>query len=435
MSHTTTYDQRVMQSRVMLFFIVILNVLVLVKTQTCQGLTQYSQCSSNPGCRCLKLPGDTNAGKCSFLHVRCSELSSCFGKNQACLQPDHVCVQHPQCQVHPLCYPISMTTNTMCPPIQEITTATTPTSDGICEKAVWSRDGITVAGGNGIGGELNQLDFASGLFINEDDSSVYVADQANQRVIKWDSSSKNGVVVADVKGTDDGIFNPVDLAIDKNGTMFICDYGDHRVIRWPLGVSKGEIYISNISCAGLMIDSDQFLYVTDFGEHRVSRWHIGTNTSEKIVAGGHGRGSDLDQLNSPYYSFIDKDRSVYIADHLNNRIMKWIDNAQEGILIAGGNESDSELDQLSFPTSLVVDQMGSIYVTDTVNNRVMRYLKGKKEGIVIMGGGESGDKSNQLSEPFDLSFDRTGNLYVADMSNYRIQMFKIDKSACEKFHY
>ncbi|CAF4963218.1 unnamed protein product [Rotaria socialis] len=114
--------------------------------------------------------------------------------------------------------------------------------------------------------------------------------------------------------------------------------------------------------------------------------------------------------------------------------MKWIDNAQEGILIAGGNESDSELDQLSFPTSLVVDQMGSIYVTDTVHNRVMRYLKGKKEGIVIMGGGESGDKPNQLSEPFDMSFDRTGNLYVADMSNYRIQMFKIDKSACAKFH-
>ncbi|CAF1574544.1 unnamed protein product [Rotaria magnacalcarata] len=452
MSHTTTHDHHVMQSRVMLFLIAILKYClrflcdwslriycpVLVKTQTCQGLTQYSQCSSNPGCRCLKLPGDTNAGKCSFLHVRCSELSSCFGKNQACLQPDHVCVQHPQCQVHPLCYPISMTTNTMCPPIQEITTTTTttstPTSDGICEKAVWSRDGITVAGGNGIGGELNQLDFASGLFISDDDGSVYVADQANQRVIKWGSSSNNGVVVADVKGVDDGIFNPVDLAIDKNGTMFICDYGDRRVIRWPQGVSKGEIYISNISCAGLMIDSDQFLYVTDFGEHRVSRWHIGTNTSEKIVAGGHGRGSDLDQLNSPYYSFIDKDRSVYVADHLNNRIMKWIDNAQEGILIAGVNESDSGLDQLSFPTSLVVDQMGSVYVTDTVNNRVMRYLKGKKDGIVIIGGDELGDKPNQLSEPFDLSFDRNGNLYVADMSNYRIQMFKIDKSACENFH-
>ncbi|CAF4560942.1 unnamed protein product [Rotaria sp. Silwood2] len=78
--------------------------------------------------------------------------------------------------------------------------------------------------------------------------------------------------------------------------------------------------------------------------------------------------------------------------------------------------------------------MGSIYVTDTSNNRVMRYLKESKEGIVIVGGVESGNGPDQLTEPFDLSFDRHGNLYVADMSNYRVQMFKIDKSACEKFY-
>ncbi|CAF4466145.1 unnamed protein product, partial [Rotaria sp. Silwood2] len=424
----------------MLFFIVILSILVRVKAQPCQELAQYSQCSSNPACRCLKLAANTNAGICGFLFATCSELVLCSGENRTCFTPDHVCVQHPQYQALPLCYPIRMTTNTICPSLSDTTTINnkalfglfpnTPLSDGICAQATWSRNGVTVAGGNGKGGELNQLDFASGLFIDDDDS-IYVADQLNRRVIKWDSpdvsSSNSGEVVADERATNDGIFYPVDLAIDKNGTMFICDYGNSRVIRWPRGASNGETFISNISCAGLMIHSDQFLYVTDFREHRVIRWQIGTNRSGEIVAGGHGQGSDFNQLNEPYYSFIDKDRSVFVADHLNNRIMKWIENAQEGILIAGGNESDSEMNQLSIPTSVVVDQMGSIYVTDTSNNRVMRYLKESKEGIVIVGGVESGNGPDQLTEPFDLSFDRHGNLYVADMSNYRVQMFESDR--------
>ena len=242
------------------------------------------------------------------------------------------------------------------------------------------------------------------------------------------------MIVADEQGTGDGIFDPVDLALDKNGTMFICDYGNSRIIGWNRGAANGETLISNISCAGVMIHSDQFLYVTEFGGDRVTKWHIGTNRSGEIVAGGHGHGSDLNQLKQPYYSFIDTDQSVYVADHLNDRIMKWIESAQEGILIVGVNESGIEMNQLSLPTSVVVDQMGSVYVTDTMNNRVMRYLKGSEEGVVIIGGGESGDGPDQLNEPFDLSFDRSGNLYVADMSNYRIQMFKIDKSACEKFH-
>ncbi|CAF1020329.1 unnamed protein product [Rotaria sordida] len=413
-------------------------ILVRVKAEPCQGLAQYSQCSSNPACRCLKLTTDTDTGICGFLYVTCSELVSCSGENRTCFTPDHVCVQHPQCQALPLCYPVRMATNNMCPSLPETTTTTTPRPDGICAQAIWSRNGVTVAGGNGRGDKLNQLDFASGLFIDEDDGSIYVADQSNNRVIKWDSpdvsSSNSGVVVAGGQGTNNDIIYPVDLAIDKNGTMFICDYGNSRVIRWLRGASNGETFISNISCAGLMIHSDQFLYVTDFREHRVTRWHIGTNRSGEIVAGGHGQGSDFNQLSQPYYSFIDKDRSVFVADHLNNRIMKWIENAHEGILIAGGNESGSEMNQLSIPTSVVVDQMGSIYVTDTENNRVMRYLQGSKEGIAIIGGGESGAGPNQLNEPFDLSFDRNGNLYVVDLSNDRVQMFKIDKSACETFH-
>ena len=56
--------------------------------------------------------------------------------------------------------------------------------DGICASATWNRNGVTVAGGNGQGPALNQLDEPLGLFV-DDDGAVYVVDTLNFRVIKW----------------------------------------------------------------------------------------------------------------------------------------------------------------------------------------------------------------------------------------------------------
>ncbi|CAF4692457.1 unnamed protein product, partial [Rotaria magnacalcarata] len=67
--------------------------------------------------------------------------------------------------------------------------------DGICEHATWSRTGITVAGGNGVGDGLNQLNQPFGIFVNEN-QTVYVADFANHRIVKWDRNASTGQLVA-----------------------------------------------------------------------------------------------------------------------------------------------------------------------------------------------------------------------------------------------
>jgi len=65
-------------------------------------------------------------------------------------------------------------------------------------------------------------------------------------------------------------------------------------------------------------------------------------------------------------------------------------------------------------------------VADHGNDRIMRWQKGAKQGSTIAGGNDRGEAENQLCGPISLSFDSRGNLYVVDAGNHRIQRFKID---------
>ncbi|CAF3324106.1 unnamed protein product [Rotaria sp. Silwood2] len=92
------------------------------------------------------------------------------------------------------------------------------------------------------------------------------------------------------------------------------------------------------------------------------------DTCGTLVAGGHGQGNRLNQLNGPGYIFVDQDYSVYISDENNHRVMKWTKDATEGIVVAGGHGPGSGPFQLSGPRGVIVDQLGTIFVADYLNN-------------------------------------------------------------------
>ncbi|CAF4955386.1 unnamed protein product, partial [Rotaria socialis] len=61
------------------------------------------------------------------------------------------------------------------------------------------KNGTVVAGGNGQGDGLNQLNEPGYLFVDRD-HSVYVSDDRNPRVMKWVEGAKEGIVVAGGQG-------------------------------------------------------------------------------------------------------------------------------------------------------------------------------------------------------------------------------------------
>ncbi|CAF3765586.1 unnamed protein product [Rotaria sp. Silwood1] len=294
--------------------------------------------------------------------------------------------------------------------------------------ATWRPDGITVAGGNGKGNELNQLDNPHGLYV-DDDQTIYIADYLNHRIVAWKYGATSGQVVAGGNGQGNGtnqLDRPHDVIVDKErDSLIISDAGNYRVVRWPRrNGASGETIISHIDCMGLTLDQTGSLYVSDFAEGKVLRYRIG-DFGGTMVAGSVGIGHCIDQLYNPCYVFVDQDRSVYVSDSGNYRVMKWEEGAKEGIVVESGPEQINDFSKMHDRTGVVVDQLNTVYVADYYNHRIIRWPKGATQGSIIAGGNGRGKGSNQLFFPQGLSFDRYGNLYVADQGNFRVQKFNI----------
>ncbi|CAF2135291.1 unnamed protein product, partial [Rotaria magnacalcarata] len=78
----------------------------------------------------------------------------------------------------------------------------------------------------------------------------------------------NGQIVAGDNGQGNGLHqlnHPSDVLIDKEtDSLIICDWGNGRVVRWSRrsGTTQGEILIDNIDCWGLVMDEQRNLYVS-----------------------------------------------------------------------------------------------------------------------------------------------------------------------------
>lgn len=288
----------------------------------------------------------------------------------------------------------------------------------------WKQNGITIAG------QKDERSHPDGIYVDDDDRCIYIADSFNHRILQWKWGADNGLVVAggNGKGTRMNQLNhPTDVIVDKRtDSLIICDQDNKRVVQWSRrnGIN-GQTIISDIDCNGLAMDSKGYLYVSDNEKNEVNRWKLGDKHG-KLVAGGNGKGNKRNQLNAPSYIFVDDDYSIYVSDTMNHRVMKWMEDATEGIVVAGGEGRGSNLSQLNRPQGLFVDHANNIYIADNYNHRVMRWSAGLKDVSVVVGGNGKGERANQFNHLAGLSLDRQGNLYVADWSNGRIQKFDID---------
>lgn len=103
-----------------------------------------------------------------------------------------------------------------------------------------STAGVTVAGGNGAGPALNQLNSPCGFDISRKDGSIYVADNGNNRIVLWKVNATQGIVIA---GSASGLagstalllYSPFEVKFDANETFFyVSDLNNNRIQRFPV---------------------------------------------------------------------------------------------------------------------------------------------------------------------------------------------------------
>ena len=178
--------------------------------------------------------------------------------------------------------------------------------------------------------------------------SVYIADSGNNRIRKV----SNGVITTVAgNGTagfsgDNGLAinaqlsDPISVAADSAGNLYIADRGNRRIRKVSNGVittvagngiccfggDSGPAVSAQLSgdVRGIAVDSAGDLYIAESGNNRIRKVSNGVITT---VAGNGTAGFSGDngpasgaQINNPRGIAVDSAGNLYIADMLNNRI-------------------------------------------------------------------------------------------------------------------
>jgi DNA-binding beta-propeller fold protein YncE len=225
------------------------------------------------------------------------------------------------------------------------------------------------------------------------------------------------------------------MSIDPSGNIYVLDNYYSRVTKWTPGASTGILVaggngsgtnISQLSYPyGMFVEPNtSIIWIADSGNNRVVKWS--SPSTVVLIAGSFGINSN--QFNNPMGLFVDLTASytLYVADSNNHRIQKWLSGAINGTTVAGQTGvSGSGLNQLSYPTTLILDQNRTMYIVDNGNNRIMQWFPGSSSGVLIAGTNTYGNLPNQLKNPVSVRLDSSEALIIADDDNNRIQRFAV----------
>ncbi|CAF4394555.1 unnamed protein product, partial [Adineta steineri] len=168
---------------------------------------------------------------------------------------------------------------------------------------------------------------------------------------------------------------------------------------------------------GMFIDNDKSIYIADSFNHRIVKSKLNSNTGQ-IIAGGNRNGNQNNQLNCPRDIIFDKENNSFIiSDEENKRVIRYFDQNQTNQQIIISNISC---------WGLTIDKNGFIYVSDTQNHEVRRWKQGDEKGKLVAGGNGQGNQLNQLNEPTYIFIDDDYSLYISDQNNHRVMKWKKD---------
>ncbi|MHB1023837.1 MAG: virginiamycin B lyase family protein [Acidobacteriaceae bacterium] len=244
------------------------------------------------------------------------------------------------------------------------------------------------------------LNSPSGLAMSTD-GTLYIADTGNNRIIRLTSSGS-----ATVLGV--GTLNaPNAVAIDFGKNLYIADTLNSRILKVTAGGSVSTVSTSPLilsAPSGLATDSAGNLFIADTNNNRIVE--VTTSGSAQLLTTG------TLSLSHPQGMAVDSSGNLFIADTNNSRVVE---------VTVSGSAQAINLGALSVihPIGLAIDKQGDLFVSDASNNQVIE-LNPDGESFVLGASGLS------LSGPANLAADSSGDLYIADTNNNRIVTLQLN---------
>ncbi|CAF5194706.1 unnamed protein product, partial [Rotaria magnacalcarata] len=123
------------------------------------------------------------------------------------------------------------------------------------------------------------------------------------------------------------------------------------------------------------------------------------NTTLTLLAGLSGTGgTSTILLNYPANIYFDGYRNLYVVDTANHRIQFFTPGSFIGSTVAGNSgAAGSGYSELNRPHAIYVDANRTMYILDTSNYRILKWRLGEPLGYVIVGNQAAGSGLNQIS--------------------------------------
>eukprot|EP01012_Entosiphon_sulcatum_P005734 TRINITY_DN12604_c0_g1_i1.p1 TRINITY_DN12604_c0_g1~~TRINITY_DN12604_c0_g1_i1.p1 ORF type:complete len:422 (+),score=53.39 TRINITY_DN12604_c0_g1_i1:1372-2637(+) len=153
-------------------------------------------------------------------------------------------------------------------------------------------EGEVVAGGNGKGMALNQLQSPRWVFVTQGGAKVFVSDSNNHRIVLWtpNGSTRQGEVVAGgygAGGAPHQLNFPAGFTVLQDDDLLICDSHNHRVVLWKRGANTGAVIAdcqddTFPESIAYYPDTHDFV-LAEHSERRIVLWHKGADTAVPVA--------------------------------------------------------------------------------------------------------------------------------------------------------
>lgn len=254
--------------------------------------------------------------------------------------------------------------------------------------------------------------------------------------------------------------NPISVAFDASGNLFISDFYNHRIRK----VAVGTGIVTTIAGTGtggfsgdgtlatnaqinnpgdLCLDISGNIYFVDNQNFRIRKIDAITNVITTVAGNGSATysGGSLPAINAGihYPNGVAVDATnLYISLFSKHVVCKV--NLTTGLLSTiagnfvngfGGDGGAATSASFGHPSGLSVNQAGEILIADYLNNRIRKIDAAGIISTVAGNGiaGYSGDGglaiSTSLNLPTGVTTDIAGNIYIADRGNHRIRKVSV----------
>jgi hypothetical protein len=264
---------------------------------------------------------------------------------------------------------------------------------------------------------------------------------------------------ADGTGSEAKFYNPLGVAVDTSGNVFVAD-SENDTIR---EVSAAGIVTTLVGLPGVYgsangtnsaalfhqptnvaVDNEGNLFVADFSNQAIRKvTRVGTNWVVTTPVGSPGSYGTADGTNNaalfilPCGVAVDGGGNVFVSDWAANTIRKvtpvgtnWVVTTLVGSPGSSGSaDGTNGAARFNSVFSLAVDAEGNLFLADTYNDTIRKVTPVGTNWVVTTPVGSAGNigsadgrgSAAQFNHPYGVAVDDAGNLYVADSENDMIR--------------